>query len=340
MPFSPLWILPGAMLIVVALYDFYTTTMTLQGGGPISRNLPHWLWVSCLRAQRVVGRGQLLSAAGPVIMLMMILVWFGLCWLGWWMIFCGNEALIVNAQTQAPADWVERLYYAGYTLTTVGYGDFMAATPAARIASIVAGFNGLFLVTMAITYSIPVLSATAERRQLSLLINMLGQSTEDMVNKNYGEGSFSFLAAQLQQLTGQIAGVSQQQLAYPVLHYFHDTRAANALPLNIARLREAVTVILFAFPHLPHATRAQLETTQRVIDHFLENVKPAFASKNRNGAVPVGPAYARIFVLKNSARKPGEIDAFVRAQLRRKLLLDYIESDGWSWDDVHCAERA
>lgn len=332
MAFSVLWACLGGLLVSLALFDFYTTTMTLKGGGPLSSRLPHRLWRLCLHLHQRVGAPRLLSAAGPSLLLLMILVWFGLCWLGWLLIFSASAEAVVNADTLVPATWVERLYFAGYTLTTVGYGDFKANTSAAQIAAVFAGFNGLFLLTLAITYSMPILSASATRRQIALQINILGRNPDEIITRHNEQGSFSFLASQLQQLNTQIAAVSQQHLAYPILHYFHDNRRSHALPLNIACLQEACTAILFAFPQLPYATRAQLEATQAVIDDFVDNVRPVVAEQRTD--IPKPPACTGLESLSQAERTSLEVREYMQSQQRRRLLLGLIESDGWDWDDV------
>lgn len=333
MTYSLIWTVLGAALVVFALYDFYSTTMTLDGGGPLSRHFSRLLWKGALGLHSMTGGRRILSGAGPSILLLLILVWFGLCWLGWLMIFSGAEAAVVNATTLVPASVAERAYFAGYTLTTVGYGDFKASGTPALIASVICGFNGLFLVTLAITYSMPVLSASAERRTLAILIHSFGGSTKELLEKGYGDGDFGFMATQLQQLNQGIASVSQKHLAYPLLHYFHDKSEVSSLPLNLTRLREAITIILYAFPDVAFSTRAQLENSQKVIDNFLNNLIGVFPEKNP--PIPQAPDTAIFNVLKKSESSPEELRDFMNAQEERKYLLGYVRSGGWRWSDVH-----
>lgn len=333
MTYATLWPLLGTFLLGVAIYDFYTTTMTLKGGGPLSRHLSYWLWFVFLRIQRLGNGRRLLPSAGPVILLLMIIIWFSLCWAGWVMIFSANEFAVVDAKTLEPATFLERVYYAGYTLTTIGYGDFKASSEAYQIASIISGFNGLFLVTLAITYSIPILSASAERRQLSLLIHSLGESTEEIIRTGYSDGSFHFLNQQLQQLNEKIASVSQNHLAYPVLHYFHDPYQAHALPLNLTRLQEAITIIRFAFPDIRPECAAQLNMTRKVIENFLANMEIIFTRDKVS--IPGPPPLTTIENIPGCDKTANEIAQFMKNHSQRERLHKYIISDGWSWKDVH-----
>lgn len=187
--------------------------------------------------------------------------------------------------------------------------------------------------TLAITYSIPVVSASAERRQLALLINSIGSTTPEMIDRSYGGGSFQFLSSNLQHLGSTIAMVSQKHLAFPIIHYFHDSRPSYALPLNLAHLDECITIALFAFPDIPTSVRAQFKSTQHVIFEFLRNLKPRADAAEKG--IPRAPNWAEIEVMHESDKNSQQVEAFLMSQERRQLLRSYVESDGWSWNDVH-----
>lgn len=331
--FSMFWVVIGALITSVALYDFYKTTLTTRGGGPLSKRLAQGVWMLALKMHRPGGSGAVLTGVGPALILVLLTFWFGLSWLGWFLIFCGSEGLITNEITGAPASISERLYYAGYTLTTVGYGDYTSPVFFGQMASIIGGFNGLVLITLAITYSIPVLSAAVEKRQLALLLHTLGASTNDIIDQGNDDGSFSYLTGQLQSLNSMIASMSYKHIAYPLLHYFHDQNPGGALPLNLVRLHEALTIILFAFPDLPKGKRAQLESTQKTIESLLNHLRPIISKSNSQ--VPDSPNCSKVKALNQTKMSAEKVQSFLEGQENRKLLLGYILSDGWSWREVH-----
>lgn len=333
MHYSPIWALFGALLVIFTVYDFYITTLTLNGGGPLSKRSARKIWSGFLAIHNLRPSHQLLGAAGPTILLIMILTWFGMCWLGWFMIFCSAETSIVSATTLMPAGIGDRIYYAGYTLTTIGYGDFKPQHTPAQIASIVSGFNGLFLVTLAITYSIPVVSATADRRQLAMLINAFGPSLPKLIDRGYGDGAFSLLSSQLQQTTSKIASVSQKHLAYPVIRYFHEACPRDSLPINLVRLEEAIAVTLYAFPDLPEGTKTQLASTQQVIETSLMKLE----LRPEKVAVDWGdePDCEQIVALRYSDKSADEVAAFLKTRPQRRLLVSYVRNHGWQWSQVH-----
>lgn len=333
MLYSPGWAMVGTAIVLFSIYDFYVTTVTVNGSGPLSKRLARGLWLLALWWHRRKAAHGLLSAAGPLIMLIMIATWFALCWLGWFLIFCGSETSVINAKTNAPANLIERAFYAGYTITTIGYGNFRAPNAAGQFASILGGLNGLFLVTLAITYTLPVISASVEKRKLSVQIHALGRSTQALVDMGRDDDSFSFLTSQLQQITSNIAGVSQKHLAYPILHYFHDSHELVVFPINLTRLDDAITLILCASPDLPVNSRMQMRATQQVINNLLETLHTSFIRASTE--TPCAPDCSEIDLVKRVAITPEEAARMIEAQPHRRLLKAFVEDDGWRWSDVH-----
>lgn len=333
MGYSPLWSVLGTMVVFFAILDFYTTTMTVSGTGPMSKWLARRVWLGFMAVHRRKPSHRFLAAAGPCIVLVLILSWFFLCWVGWFLIFCGSESSLINAKTTLSADLVDRIYYAGKTLTTVGYGDFRAPNELGQIVSVLCGLNGLFLVTLSITYSIPVVGSSVEKRRLSALIDSMGHSSGDIVDRSIGNGDFQFLVNQLQQLTVEVAAIAEKHLAYPVLLYFHAPSRDAALPLTLSRLDEALTVIAFAFPDTPQQTKAQIQMTQEVIKNFMGILHANFISAAKDA--PQMPSYGEIQALKQSPMTRDEIQGHFASLERRRQLLAYVHADGWHWADVH-----
>ena len=331
-----MWAVVGLFIIVATVYDFYATTVTVRGSGPISKAISRGLWRGFLFVHHRNPNHKLLTVAGPLVLLLLILVWFVLCWFGWFLVFCGSEGAVINASTNQNASWWERIHYAGYTITTIGYGNFQAPNPPGQVASIIAGLNGLFLVTLAITYSIPVVSATVEKRKLALLIHTMGATTPDMLDNGHGRGDFAPLLSQTQQLSTLIAALAEKHYAYPVLHYFHGDLDRTSLPLNLVRLCEAISIVLFAFKKLPPDVRSQLYSSKRLINSFLEALESSFMSAAV--VIPDPPDCTASQALSQSSRTLQEIEQHICTLSHRKLLLAYVRDDGWSWEDVHSRE--
>ncbi|MGY1708737.1 potassium channel family protein [Geodermatophilus sp. SYSU D00758] len=235
----------GAVLLLLGLADVVATTLAVgTGGGPLTRRLLGRTWRGLLRLHRR-GRGsRWLSWAGPGLLLMTALVWVGLLWGGWSLVFLASSGAVVDADTGAPAGVADVVYYAGFTVFTLGTGDVVAATPAWRITTAVASFTGLFSVTLAITYLVSVLSAVVARRALAVQVHALGEDAAGVLVQGWTGRDFSqAFVQQLVSLGGALASVAEQHLAYPVLHYWHSRDRGASAPLALAQLDDALLLL-------------------------------------------------------------------------------------------------
>jgi hypothetical protein len=118
-----------------------------------------------------------------------VLTWVLGLWAGWSLVF-GGSGSIVEATSRRPAGASDVVYYAGFTIFTLGTGDFVAADPGWRITTAIASFSGLFLITLAITYLISIVSALVNRRALAVQILGLGTSPGDIVANGWSSDRF------------------------------------------------------------------------------------------------------------------------------------------------------
>jgi hypothetical protein len=80
---------------------------------------------------------------------------------------------------------VNKIFYTGYTLSTLGLGDMEPEGNFWDILTAILSFTGLILISIAITYLIPVVSAEIAKRKIS--VNTIGGSVEEML-LNYWDG--------------------------------------------------------------------------------------------------------------------------------------------------------
>ena len=169
----------GIAVIGGVFLDALWTTVAAAGGGPLTTRLARGLWSGALRAHRRSGSHGLLAAMGTVILMSAIVSWITLLWAGYLLVFSAGDAAVVHASTGAPAGFWERVYFTGYTLSTLGMGDFVPQGSAWRVVTALASLSSLFLVTLSITYLVPVLSAVAAKRQIAALIADIGHGARD-----------------------------------------------------------------------------------------------------------------------------------------------------------------
>ncbi|GHC17233.1 putative membrane protein YdjJ [Kushneria pakistanensis] len=317
---------------MLVAHDAIRTTLSASNSGPLTKRLTSTLWFMLLLLHRR-GRGHaILAAAGVWITISLIAFWMLMAWLGWFLLFCSDPQAVVNATSKTTADLVERAYYAGYTLTTLGYGDYVPGNNHWRIVPGLAAANGFFLFTAAITYILNVVANVTQKRQLALAMTALGQTPHQMLETTADDGAFTTLASQLQQVQSSIGTVGQQHLAFPILHYYHGETGDKALPLAMTRLYQTLALVCFACPGLDTSTRSQLLIAQRNLDRFLETLSTDFIQPSRHMPdIPDLDAYAQLPGVQKSAT---EMQEHLASLDHQRLLLAYVRKDGWEWQDV------
>ena len=100
-----------------------------------------------------------------------------------------------------------------------------------RVLTSIYSFTGLILLTMSVTYFIPVLSAVIDQRKLGITLGTLGSSPEEIVLTSWNGKNFEPLISKVDALSDSIIKYSQQHRAYPVIHYFHNNNIYRHIAL-------------------------------------------------------------------------------------------------------------
>ncbi len=230
----------GLAMVAFVVYDAVTTTMSpTGGGGPLTRSL-----VAVTRGLPRPTPVRRLVAPGVGLLVITVISWTALLWAGWTLVLGASEGTIKSSTTGLPADLGERLYYAGFTVVTLGTGDYVPVGTWPQVATVVAAFSGLFVVTLAITYLLSAVGAVVEQRTLATTVTLLGDGAQDIVQgwHRRPDGAAS-LDEQLGQLAPQVVRLSQLHLAYPVLHRFADTDPRRSAPVALALLHDMLQLL-------------------------------------------------------------------------------------------------
>lgn len=323
--------LAGAILVLLVFADAVMTTLTVStAAGPLTSLLLPLLWRGMLRVHRHESSSPVLAMGGAALLLITVATWIVGLWGGWWLIFLGADT-IEAAGSGRPAGGWDVGYFSGITLVTLGTGDYVAGSTAWRLVSAVASFSGLFLVTLAITYLISVVSAVVARRSLAIHIRGLGGSAEEMVTRAWTGQRFSgMFEQQLIALTPVVATAAEQHLAYPVLHYFHSTERDLSAPLALASLNDALLLAgqMTATEARPDRTTVSALTfaLERYLDAATEvawvpevaSPEPPSIEDLRQHGIPLLDGEERA-------------EALDEAEPRRTRLHQLVVSDGWTW---------
>ena len=320
----------GVVLIVVANYDALVTTVAVGSGvRPLTAHVAELLR-RLLR--RVPG---LLAAGGPVITLATVAVWIALLWSGYSLVFSADPAAVTGSRTGDPASGLSRIYFAGYTIFTLGNGGYQPAVGPWELVTTVATLNGLFIVTLAITFLIPVVSAVVDRRQQAALVNGLGETAEQVVASAWDGHSFAFLDQQLPTVAQQILLTAERHLAYPVLHDFRSREPHAASERTLALLDDVVTLLdagvdasVRLHPATVRVMRSAIDEARRLMPVGPGDAEPPAApdlEALREHGIPTCP--------------PEQFSAAVASLAERRRHLNALASAaGWGWPNRRAAD--
>lgn len=322
----------GVALLLGVGVDVLSTTLTIgTHAGPFTRRVLGWAWRAMLRLHRRDTGSGLLSTGGVVLLVVSVLVWLAMIWVGWTLVFLGGHAAVVSSSTGRPAGVVDTFYYVGVTLSTLGVGDFVAGGAGWRLVTTLAAFSGLVLVTLAITYLLAVVSAVVARRSLAVRIAGLGDTAAGIVTEGWAGERFSdAFVQQLAGLTEQIAATAERHLAYPVVHFFHSAEAESAAPLAVARLDDALLLLQVAVADRARPDPSAIRPLRRAVDRYLA-AAAGTAGPGRSEVPPV-PDVEPLRAAGIPLRPTDEFEDRVAEESdRRSRLAELVRSDGWSW---------
>ena len=242
--------LAGAAVIAVALLDVFQSVITprpVAGRLRLSRFTTRWLWRACrwlaLRRQGTMAREALLGSFGPAIVLVYLLLWLLLLVLGY--------GLLVNALADQvrprPADLGTSLYVAGTSLFTIGFGDYVATTPAARALTLAAGATGLGVLALVVTFMFSLYGAF-QRREVAVVTLEAGAVAPPSgvtLRETYAHaGIVGELADLFRRWQGAAAEILDGHLSYPVLAYFRSSHDNDSWVSSLGAVMDATTLVL------------------------------------------------------------------------------------------------
>lgn len=322
----------GSLLIIVVMIDLIWSILSTLGAGPIATSITSLIWIIA-RTFRQKTSFKALSKLTPLAMLGTIfMVWLAILWAGWLLIFIAHDGAIIVESTGARPSLFGHIYFVGTALSTLGSSQIIPKNPQWGLIMGLASFNGLIVLTLFITYLLPIVSAAVDRRQIALTIWGLGESSEDIVLNGWNQGSFQVLESQLYQLALQLLTHSERHVAYPVLQYFSAASPRADLSPRIASLDDAITILAHAVPAHLRPAQTVLRTLRKAISEYLRRVEERHIKLTDEP--PELPDFGAIRRAQIPLVSDDEIKTiFDERRDHRRLLCGFVEADGWSWRD-------
>lgn len=313
----------GAAVLLLAVVDLVWTTLSASGGGPVSRYLGKVIWQATGKA----------PFAGPLILAATAAAWVGLLWAGWTLVFMGAADAVVSASTGVPAGFWERVYFGGYTVATLGLGDFVPDGPVWRVFTVLCVLSGLVLITLAVTYYTAVLGAVVQKQQFGELVRTLGDSPAGIVAGAWDGESFEGLDTVLSSLASLLALHTRRHYAYPVIHYFRTSEPEAALAVQSARLGDALVLLQRVVDEGHRPPPVSTRMAWRGLRTFLETLDLNFVT-----AAPDAPPLPDVSRMQEAGVPMGRdmSAAFASDEVReeRRTLLGFVHESRFNWPDV------
>jgi len=323
----------GTIIYIGIVVDILKTTLSMQGGGWFTSRFSHLFWNLMLKVSGKNGTSKLLAKAGFYLLILFILIWVGFLILSFFLLLQSDIDSIVNS-AGIPGSALEKLYYAGFILSTLGIGDFMASNNFWRIITDLYSFTGLILITMSVTYFIPVLSAIIKQRKLGINISSLGSSPQEIILNAWNGKDYAFFKLQLLSFSDALLEHNQNHRAYPVIHYFHNSNKEHAIILQLSRLNEAIYILDNCLNHEYSIPKQEISSIKSALNNYTKVVKEVSKISIKKSP-PSAPDLSML--KKNNMLKPdfSGIEFSKHIQQNRLVFLTLLEQDGWQWDDVY-----
>lgn len=316
--------------MIAVLVDLIWTSLWVDGGaGPITRGVARANWKGF---HGLSGKGsRALTVAGPVILALTVAAWIFILWTGWFLVFSAEPPSVISSSTNEVANTSDRLYFVGYTIFTLGNGDYKPNGDGWQLATALAAGSGLLAITLAITYLLSVVSAAVSGRSFAAQVSGMGDSAAGAVAGGWNGTSYAALAYPLQSLSSEASKLAEQYLAYPVLQYFHSEDPSKSPILALASLEQVVAVARHGVPDDCRPPLVLLTSAASAISNVLDAlpqrlVKPAEDPLANPSLEPL---------TKLARRTPEEFGKGLQQDVeRRKRLRGLVEAHGWTVKDL------
>lgn len=329
-----LYLIGGILIILLVFIDFGVTVFVPKGAGFLTQSVTTVSAKFFKLISGNIGRTKILEYKPLFIILGMIMVWILGFWLGFTLIYASDIDSVVHSQTKEISSFVQKFYFVGYTLSTLGQGDFVPVEVSWQVFTSFISFTGFGIITICITYIVPVIHSFIDKATLTLQIASLGQSPFAILKKGYNGTDFEELTNEFPLLASLIFKHAKNHDAYPILHHVHNSDANENTILKLVVLDEACTILLYHIPKEKCKHRNKLLQLRSSLTYYLKTVRNV-PVPDHQPPPPVNEKTSEGFDFTFINDSETEIKLiYSKLEHRRKLCKGLIEDDGFSWQDI------
>lgn len=240
----------GVVIVIYIVNDVFQGVVVPRAT-PAKWRLSRWVvrpgWVLCrwwgLRLESTGKRERLFGTFAPMAVVALLVLWiFGLI-VGFGFIFFGLRSELAPAVRDFPTAF----YFAGTSVLTIGFGDFVARSGPARILALLAGGFGLGTIALSISFLFS-LYASFQRREI-LIVTLDARAGAPPSGVTLLETTAKYgLRDDLPRLLGEwekwAAEVLDSHLAFPILTYFRSSHDNESWVSALGAVLDAATLLL------------------------------------------------------------------------------------------------
>ena len=321
----------AGLSVVLAIAVEMVATITMTGGGPVAMAVT---WCASRLVQRKEGLEQPLPQLGMVTILCTVAAWFLVLWLGWLIVFTSAPQAVLEGSSGNPAPFWSRVYFSGYTLSTLGIGDYQPGTQFYQVLTAFASLSSFFLITLIISFFVPMVQGEMQRRRLALYIHHLGDTPEKLLKRIWRKEDKTVPI--LSTLAPMLVTLEHTHRRYPALHFSGAKEPAYALVLAVTMLDEVLTLLEVTgnIQQDEHFT-----VSRRAVAGFVSSLEEVFVEFTHE--TPPPPDFSLVDnLVDKSVDNP--LDTYgeevnkrlARYAERRARLYTMLRCAGWTWADV------
>lgn len=213
----------GLATLVIVTVDLFRTVLEYGGYGPVSRHFNRAVWSLARAAARRMPeaqRSQGLALAGPLVLVTTIGAWVVLTWIGFALVYIPfvPERFVYSVPMGPPV--LDALYFSAVSLSTVGFGNIVAAHPALQLASALEALAGFTILTLTISYVLGVYGVLRTQSTIAALIDDRTDGSTEPVALATAVLTGSSPERELESLHRELVSQQEGIHRYPIVHYF------------------------------------------------------------------------------------------------------------------------
>lgn len=239
----------GTIFVLLALADIFLTVLHPRAESSvlsISVARTVW-WLFRVAAWKTKRRDRFLSYGGPMVVVTIIGVWVALLLIGFALIsWPALGSAIQVEQGKTPTDFITAMYYAGFSLTTLGTGDLTPQTAFHRLLSILQSALGFSVLTLTLSYVTSVYGNLTSRKAFALSLHHSTADTADsteLLARLAADNNVNTLHQDLSEIAQHLMRFLESNNSYPVLLYFRYRQTYYALPRVLYLTMDVATLL-------------------------------------------------------------------------------------------------